>query len=263
MIEKKISIVTPCFNSEKFLEKTILSIKNQNYSNYEHIIIDGGSTDTTLDILKKYEGTYPMIWISEKDHGMYDAINKGFAQATGEIYAWLNSDDVYFPWAFSIMNLVMQHKEIVWCTTGQNSFTDEYGNVFFTGRTLGPRSYSQRLLRKGLYDGRYLGFVQQEGTFWRKSLWDKVKGLDDSKKYAGDFWLWKKFAKYEQLYSVNTVISAFRIHEMQLSANREAYERELPNISFVNRIIGKTKLPVLYTGLMHPFHKFLLQVEDL
>ncbi|MHA1384504.1 MAG: glycosyltransferase family 2 protein [Candidatus Helarchaeota archaeon] len=91
-----VSVVTPSLNQGQFIEQTILSVKNQHYPNIEHIIIDGGSTDNTLDIIKKYEDTYNMCWISESDKGQADAINKGFKMARGEIIGWLNSDDVYF-----------------------------------------------------------------------------------------------------------------------------------------------------------------------
>ncbi len=87
-----VSIITPSFNQAQFIEQTIKSVQNQDYKNIEHIIIDGGSTDGTIDILKKYSG---IKWISEKDNGQSDAINKGFSTANGEILAWLNSDDYY------------------------------------------------------------------------------------------------------------------------------------------------------------------------
>lgn len=96
-MEKKISIVTPVFNAEKYIERNIRSVMNQNYTNYEHIVVDGGSTDNTLDVAGKYKDRYPMVLISEKDNGMYDAICKGFNIATGNIFAWLNADDTYYP----------------------------------------------------------------------------------------------------------------------------------------------------------------------
>lgn len=97
--EPLVSIVTPSFNQGRFIEETILSVKNQNYPHIEHLIIDGGSTDETLDVIRRYEGTYNLRWVSEPDEGQADALNKGFRLARGEVLGWLNADDTYQPGA--------------------------------------------------------------------------------------------------------------------------------------------------------------------
>ena len=97
----KISIVTPNYNGVKYLEQTIVSVLNQNYPNLEYIIIDGGSTDGSVEIIKKYESKLS-YWVSEPDMGLYHAIQKGFEKSTGEIMAWINSDDMYVKGSFSI-----------------------------------------------------------------------------------------------------------------------------------------------------------------
>ena len=98
----RISVVTPSFNQSAFLEETLRSVLDQGYPNLEYIVIDGGSTDASADIIRKHAGRIT-CWVSEKDQGQYDAINKGFARSTGEIMAWLNSDDKYLPWTFSVV----------------------------------------------------------------------------------------------------------------------------------------------------------------
>jgi glycosyltransferase involved in cell wall biosynthesis len=108
-----VSIVTPSYNQGQFIEETTLSVKNQDYPNIEHIVVYGGSTDEILEILKRYEGTYNLRWISEPDEGHADAVNKGFAMAKGEIISWLNSDDVYFDKGTisSVMEAFQRHSE--------------------------------------------------------------------------------------------------------------------------------------------------------
>ncbi len=225
-MEQKISIVTPVFNGEKYIEECILSIMNQKYSNYEHIIVDGGSSDNTLNIIKKYEGQYPMKWISEKDNGMYDAICKGFSMATGDIFAWLNADDTYLPWTFQAVNEAMTDG-VNWCT-GINAVQDQ-NDILYVVRN--ARYYRQKWLAKGYYGSIISYGVQQESTFWKKELWlNSDTEIIKQYRYAGDWKLWTLFAKTEPLYTVTTVIGRFRRHPGQLSGNTGAYSQEVDRI---------------------------------
>lgn len=242
-----VSIITPSFNSEKFIEKTIQSILNQDYKNIEYIIIDGGSTDKTIEIIKKYDRQID-YWVSEEDSGMYEAIMKGFAVSHGSIMAWLNSDDMYMSWAVSIMVDVFRDRKIEWCTAIPSVFDSQSRMV---GLSFITPIYSRRLIRKGYYHGKGLGFIQQESTFWRRCLWDKIKGnLRTDVKYAGDFYLWKEFANHADLYTAQTMISGFRKHDAQLTTNQDLYYDEIKNfVTPTTVILGKLKFNVLLSIL--------------
>ena len=235
----KVSIVTACYNSEKYIEDCIKSIMRQTYDNVEHIIVDGGSTDGTLDIIKKYENQYNMRWISEKDNGMYDAITKGFRMASGEIYAWLNSDDMYMPWACELVAIVMEKTGIQWCT-GIPCHYNERGVAHNVPRItpVFPRNF----IRKGYMDGRVATFLEQESMFWSKNLWDTAGHVLVQYKTAGDYHLWKEFAKYEALYTLDSVISGFRIHAGQKSGDRNKYYAEVGENSLCGKLLQKSKL---------------------
>ena len=112
----KISLVTPSYNQGHFLESTLLSVLSQDYPNLQYIVMDGGSTDSSAAIIEKYAGRLAYS-CSEKDNGQYDAINRGFARATGEIMAWINSDDMYFPWTLRVVSDIMTaFPEVEWVT---------------------------------------------------------------------------------------------------------------------------------------------------
>ncbi len=221
-----ISIITPCYNSEEYIEQCILSVKNQTNSSYEHIIVDGCSTDGTLNVIKKYAGTYNMRYISEPDSGMYDAINKGFKLANGEIFCWLNSDDIYMPWTVeSVINCFSNYDYVSWIT-GIPSTIDSNGVQFFrSGFKI--KAYNRKCILNGDHHMRGKGVIQQESTFWRSSLWNKSGGIDLKFQLAGDYELWKKFAKYECLYTLPIIIAGFRIHNGQKSSDVLSYCREV------------------------------------
>ncbi|MEM9923965.1 MAG: glycosyltransferase family 2 protein [Cyanobacteria bacterium P01_D01_bin.50] len=220
----KISIVTPSYNQCEFIEETINSILTQNYPNLEYIIIDGGSTDGSVEIIKKYE-KYLHFWCSESDAGQYDAINKGFAHSSGEIMAWLNSDDMYCPWAFkTVASIMSEFPEIEWLTTLNPGLWDCNGFCMGFGSIPG---YS----REAFLDGCHLpknrsgiGWIQQESTFWRRSLWQKVNNqICMDFKMAGDFDLWARFFQHTDLYGTEAPLSGFRLQANQKSQQFEKY----------------------------------------
>ena len=219
-----ITVVTVVYNGEKFIEETILSVINQTYDNVEYIIMDGGSTDETINILKKYE-EYIDYWVSEKDAGMYDALHKGFKLGNGSIYSWINSDDIYEQGALKIVaDTFIKHK-IDWLTAVP-SVIDVNGNVISVEY---PFYYHKHLIRNGLFRGDMLGFIQQESTFFSSKLYWKSP-LNTSYKFAGDYHLWCGFANYSKLYTLKTTLAYFRIHNKQLSSDKEKYYQECDDL---------------------------------
>ncbi|REG07113.1 glycosyltransferase family 2 protein [Pelolinea submarina] len=198
-----VSIITPSYNQAGYLEETIQSVLGQTYPNIEYILIDGGSTDNSLDVIKKYADKLA-YWESVKDKGQTDAINKGFARATGEIIAWLNSDDTLEPQAVAeAVAFLSEHPE-VGLVYGDAHYIDE------KSRVIGNFPAAQtdlKKLRKGYVH------IPQQASFFRKSLWDQVGPLDDSFFFAMDYDLWTRLAAVSELrYLEGRVWANFRLH---------------------------------------------------
>jgi glycosyltransferase involved in cell wall biosynthesis len=231
--------VTPTSNAGRFLDKTISSVLNQQGNfDIEYILVDNLSTDNTLEIAESYRDCLArlnskrggchvsMKIVSDRDNSMYEAINKGFALATGDILAWINADDYYLPGAFDkVANVFARRPEVKWLK-GITSYVDEGGENVAPGKCY---LYAQNLIRRGLY-GREAYFIQQDSVFWRFELWRSVGGLDQRLKLAGDYDLWRKFAYMEPLYSLRCPISCFRRVKGQLSEDLQAYRKEQEKI---------------------------------
>lgn len=199
----RVSIVTPSYNQARFLEQTIQSVLEQDYPNLEYFVMDGGSTDGSLEIIQRYA---PRLagWVCEKDRGQTDALNKGFARATGQILAWLNSDDTYEPGAVSAAVAALTSRPDAAAIYGEANFIDE------NGRTIGRFPAAQTdlpRLRRGYVH------VPQQATFFRGDLWRAIGPLDPSFYFAMDYDLWVRLAGRGPLvYLPGQVWANFRLH---------------------------------------------------
>lgn len=216
-----ISIVTPSYNQAQFIEETIQSVLGQGYPNLEYVVIDGGSTDGSVDIIRRYAARLK-YWTSERDGGQYDALNRGFAHTTGEIMAWLNSDDKYTPWAFSIVGEIFaSFPEVEWISTVQPIGWNVRGqaiNVDFSGGFSQPSFFKGgNFPSEGSYGRKW---IQQESTFWRRSLWERAGArVESSLQLAADFELWARFYQHANLYGVLAPLGGFRAHGDQKSVS--------------------------------------------
>lgn len=222
----KITIVTPNLNGGRFLEKAICSIVGQNYPNLEYIVIDGASVDNSIKIIEKYSDKIS-YWISEKDDGMYDAIQKGFERSSGEIMGWLNSDDILHTNSlFHIAKIFQDNPNVEWIE-GVNTLIDTNDLITNVHIPANRHLYYYLLM---LQDSKSFRYIQQESTYWKRSLWEKSgASLNISLKYAGDYELWMRFFLFGEYYSLKSIIGGFRNSgENQLSKlNFNSYLKEV------------------------------------
>ena len=203
MNNPKVSIITPSFRQARYIERTINSVLGQNYPDIEYIIMDGGSQDGTLDILQKYSNRLA-AWVSEPDHGQADAINKGFAMATGEILAWINSDDTYNPGAVAAAVNYLEKNPQVGLVYADTDFIDDQDRKI--GRFPAAQTDYKRL-RAGYVH------IPQQAAFFRADLWKQVGPLDPDFYFAMDYDLWVRLAKLAPVvYLPGQTWANFRLH---------------------------------------------------
>jgi glycosyltransferase involved in cell wall biosynthesis len=222
-----ISIVTPSYNQGHFIEETIRSVIEQDYPAIEHIVMDGGSTDNTVDILRRYEDR--IQWRSEKDKGQADAINKGLRVAKGKILAYLNSDDTYLPGAFTKVTQAFREHPHMGMVYGDCYAVNEKGDAY--GLIKGRPFNVQRMIQRG-------EFVPQQAAFWRREAIEKIGLFDESLHFCMDHDFFIRMGRAFPAYYLGEPLANFRFHGTSKSVSAE--ERHWRESMVVSRRYGLT-----------------------
>lgn len=253
----RLSVVTPSFNQAPFLAECIESVLSQGYPGLEYVVMDGGSTDGSQEIIRRYE-KHLTYWQSQPDGGHYAAVNAGFARTSGEVMAWLNSDDKYPQGALLRVGWLFATKpEVRWLT----------GRALIWNRDGLAEALETGSMRRSAAD--FVGgafedpFIQQESTFWRRSLWDEAGGRVAAElRLAGDLELWVRFFRTAPLYPVEALLGGFRQHGAQRSVEqREEYLREARQV--LERERGRRDTPSLSKEAPEPLIIDTLALRDL
>ena len=245
----KLTIVTPSFNHALFLERTITSVLNQKYPNMEYILQDGGSNDGSLEIIEKYKTSFTH-WISERDNGQTHAINNGFRDSTGDIMAWLNSDDTYSPGTFNyIVNYFNAHPSVD-VVYGHRILIDE--NDHEIGRWILPPHDSNVLY--------YADFIPQETLFWRRRIWEKVGGkLNEEFNFALD---WDLLLRFQQagakIVRLPRFLASFRVHPQQKTSAQISSQGEEEMSRIREKYLGRD---IEFSEIRRRIFPYLLKSE--
>lgn len=227
----RITIITPSFNQGIYIEDTILSVLDQQYPNLEYIIIDGGSTDESVDIIRKYEDRIS-YWVSEKDSGQSNAINKGFAKATGDVVNWLNSDDQLMPGALlKIAHLFNEHPDIT-VVHGRIQYFGEGVTEFISSKTTSTD-----------LENKYVAHIcmPQPATFYRKKLLDEQGLLDEDLHFSMDTDLFVRAGLHYKLIQVDDVFARFRLHPASKSVGAFSARFLADNCRIFSRVLATLK----------------------
>jgi glycosyltransferase involved in cell wall biosynthesis len=257
----KITIITPSYNQGKYLEQTILSVIQQNYPNLEYIIIDGGSTDNSVSVLQKYSDVLA-FWTSEKDEGQSDAINKGLKMCSGDIVAWLNSDDWYEEGTLAKV-VDCWRKQPFDVLHGDAIFFFEFDQNKNFRTNYGTNSSFSRLLR--YWSNSQDCNPPQPSVFIRKAIIDQVGMLDRNYHLGMDYDLWLRIARagYSFRY-ISDVLSYYRFHENSKSGIdvdyrhfhkewHKIYQQNIKSLNFIERL----KIYWDYSGFYYGYSKWV------
>jgi len=246
----KISVITPSYNQAAFIGQTIRSVLEQGIEDLEYIIVDGGSADGTIDILRYYEEH--LKWISESDEGLADAVNKGIGMATGEIIGWLNSDDLYLAGALqTVSDYFNDHPECRWLY-GRCQIIDSSGKERWKWITHYKNS---RLKKFSIYKLLRENFISQPAVFFRKELFVKAGRLDLSLKYAMDYDLWLRFAEITPAGVINAELAKFRRHRS--SKSETGFRKQF----FEQYAVSRKYNPSFFNRIVHRFNIFKIIIS--
>lgn len=199
----RITVITPSFNQAQYLERTILSVLNQGYLNLEYIIIDGGSTDGSVDIIKKYASSLA-YWISEPDQGQSHAINKGLKRASGDWVCWQNSDDIFYPDSFKKVAEIIKSKPMLDFIIGDINLIDEQDQI------IRPMCYVRPTYSSMVAEGMVL---TNQAAFWKRSLHGKIGWLNENLHYGFDYeWFLRLLKHTNKSYHIPRLLGALRYH---------------------------------------------------
>lgn len=218
----KVTIITPSFNQGAYIEQTIGSVLAQDYPCVEHIVVDGGSTDCTVDVLKKYPH---LRWVSEKDRGQADALNKGLAKASGDIIGWINSDDYYEYQSFRSIVSCFEDPDVMWVIGHLTFLWDQTGEL--VAKKSPPINYDRLLNNPDI--------VRQPSTFFRKSFIEQVGGWNPEFFMAMDFDLWVRLAKISAPRMLNANLAYFRIHALQKTSHVNTLRQKREILTILTR----------------------------
>lgn len=218
----RITVITPSFNQAKFIERTILSVLNQGYPNLEYIVIDGGSKDGSVEIIKKYAG-HLAYWVSEPDQGQSEAINKGLARASGDWVCWQNSDDIFYPQAFEIVSNVIQSNPGLDAIFGDIFIIDQHDRIIRQQCYVKPTFNA--LLAEGMV-------ISNQAAFWKTSIHKEIGYLNESLHCCFDFeWFLRLLKGTKHHYHLPKFIGGLRYHDQtKTSLRKNIFHKEFEAI---------------------------------
>ena len=244
-----VSIITPCFNSEKFIEKTILSVLCQTYKNIEYIIVDGNSTDRTHQIIQNYKNKLSHV-IIEEDEGMYSALNKGIKIASGEIIAYINSDDLYFHNTVERIVNFFNLEPNISMVYGDLKVIDENDKILY--------NWFYPKFRFNLFVSNNHCTIGQVTSFWRSNVHEEVGFFDSSYKLAGDFEFYARVGEKLKINKINHFLGYYRIHQDSLTNNWE--EINLQEIQNIHERYLKTRMQKIFRKLLGIIQKTIFRL---